>query len=194
MRIAQIIPCLGCNSGGPSRSVYEMNKGLRLIGEDSIILTLNYLDNPNIASDEWIHCIDVKKILPFEFNPRFKDLLMRSNCNLYHIHSIYNYPVTIAAKYAKKRGIPYIIAPRGSLYEAAIGSSSSMQKKIFNHLFLFQDLAHASAIHATCKEEMEQIRALGIKKPIAVIPNSISLPQEMPLVKCPSKFRLCFLG
>ena len=194
MNIAQVIPCLGRHSGGPSRSVYELSKGLRSIGVESEILTNNYIENPNIASDRWIHSVDISKMLPFEYNAKFKNVLKSRDYELFHIHSIYSYPVTIAARFAKNRGIPYIIAPRGSLYDAALNSSSVWKKRIFNHLFLYSDLQHASAIHATCREEMEQIRELGIKTPIAIIPNSISLPKEMPLIQTPSKFRLCFLG
>ncbi len=194
MRIAQVIPCLGQKSGGPSRSVYELCKGLRSIGVESEILTYNYIENPNIASDGWIHSVDVPQMLPFEYCAKFKWLFNNWDYELYHIHSIYSYPVTFAASYARKKGIPYIIAPRGSLYEAAIDSSSSWKKKIFNRLFLFSDLNHASVVHATCQEEMEQIRQLGVKTPIAIIPNSISLPQKLPLISTPTKFKLCFLG
>ena len=194
MKVAQVIPCLGQNSGGPSRSVYELTKGLRSTGMETDILTNNYLENPNIAADSWIHSVDIPKMLPFEFNTKFKKVLCDNDYDLFHIHSIYSYPVSLAAKYARRKGIPYIIAPRGSLYEAALDSSSSFKKKVFNHLFLFSDLNHASVIHATCEEEMLQIRRLGIKAPIAIIPNSISLPSEKPQLSAPNMFRLCYLG
>ena len=194
MKIAQIIPCLGQKSGGPSRSVYELTKGLRSIGVESEIMTNNYLRNPNIASDSWIYSVDIKNELPFEFNTKFCSLLKSKNYDLYHIHSIYSYPVSYAARYARKKDIPYIIAPRGSLYETAINSSSTLKKKVFNRLFLCDDLNNASVIHATCQEEMKQIRNLGVKTPIAIIPNSISLPEKFPCISMPSSFRLCFLG
>lgn len=194
MKVAQIIPCLGCNSGGPSRSVYELTKGLRTIGVEAEVLTNNYLENPNIACDEWIQKVDVKKISPFEYNNKFKGLLKRTRYDLFHVHSIYSYPVTIAAEYARKNNIPYIVAPRGSFYEAAIESSSKIKKMIFNKLLLIPELNHASAVHATCLEEMEQIRKLGVKTPIAVIPNSISIPEKKPVISMPPSFKLCYLG
>ena len=193
MKVAQIIPCLGTKSGGPSRSVYELTKGLRSIGVDSEILTCNYLENPNIASDSWIHSVDVKKVRPFEYYPQFKSLLS-PRYDLFHIQSIYSYSVTIAARYARKHKIPYVIAPRGSLYGAAMNSSSYWKKQIFNRIFLFNDLNNASAIHVTCQEELEQVRRLGIRAPIAIIPNSISLPERLPEIQTTSVFRLCFLG
>lgn len=194
MKVAQIIPCLGKNSGGPTRSVYELSKGLRSIGVESEIVTNNYLINPNIVTDDWIRSVDVAKIRPFEYSSKYRDLIRNSVYDLFHIQSVYSYPVTFAARYARKHNIPYIIAPRGSLYKAALDSSSYWKKQLFNRLFLFKDLQNASVIHATCEEEMNQLRKLGINTPIAVIPNSISLPNEMPQISETSKFRLCFLG
>lgn len=194
MKVAQIIPSLSQNSGGPSRSVYELTRGLRSIGVDSVILTNNYCKIPNITSEEWIYTIEREKYLPFGFSPKFGELLKSDNSELYHIHSIYSYSTTLAAKYARKKCLPYIIAPRGSLYETSINSSSVISKYLFNKYILFPDLQNADVIHATCVEEMNQIRNLGITSPIAIIPNSILLPDKMPSISSPSKFRLCYLG
>lgn len=196
MKVAQIIPCLGGYSGGPSRSVYELARGLRQISVESYILANNYQDNPNIASDEWIQTINLKTKPFFEYSHRFKNLINKSEYDLLHIHSIYSYPVSIAARIAKQKHTPYVIAPRGSLYESAQKNSffSFIIKTIFNELILYSDLEHASAIQATCEEEKKQIRRLGVKAPIAVIPNAISIPSVMPTISNPSRFRLCFLG
>ena len=194
MKVAQIIPCLGGNSGGPSRSVYTLTKGLREFGLDTEIVSYNYTFNPNIAKEPWIRAMDVDKMQPFEYDSRFKDFLDKREYDLFHIHSIYSYPVTIAARMARKKNVPYIIAPRGSLYRSAIKGSSALKKYLFNHLFLFSDLNHASVIQATCKEEMEEIRALGIKTPIAIIPNSVPIPDKLPVYGYPSKLRIGFLG
>ncbi len=194
MKVAQIIPCLGQNSGGPSRSVYELTKGLRSVNIDAEIITNNYLNNPNIANENWIRNNNISRIYPFEYNPYFKQLLNRNEYDLFHIHSIYSYPVTFATRFARKHHKPYIIAPRGSLYGNAISSSSKWKKLLFNRLFLISDLNHASAIHATCIEEMEQIRLIGVTSPIAVIPNSITLPSIFPKISKTKKIRLCFLG
>lgn len=194
MRVAQIIPCLGGNSGGPSRSVYTLTRGLRDFGLDTEIVSYNYTFNPNIAKEPWIRAMDVDKMLPFEYDSRFKGFLDEREYDLFHIHSIYSYPVTIAARLARKKNVPYIIAPRGSLYRSAIKGSSALKKYLFNHLFLFSDLNHASAIQATCKEELEEIRALGIKTPVAIIPNSVPIPEKMSAYGNPSKLRIGFLG
>ena len=194
MRVAQIIPSLGRKSGGPSRSVYTLTKGLRIAGCETEILTNNYFLNPNIVSEEWIKAIDVGKVRPFEYNPAFKKMMIESDYDLYHIHSIYSYPTTIAARIVRRKGKPYIVAPRGSLYQQAISGSSAWKKALFNRLFLMSDLNHASVVQVTCEEELLQVRRVGVQSPIAIIPNSLTLPDVTPRVTKPDKFRIAFVG
>lgn len=198
MKVAQVIPCLGQNSGGPSRSVYNLTKGLRMVGLDTEILTNNYRWNPNIASDEWIKAIECHKSRWHEYNPEYKRLLQKcindKKYSLYHIHSIYSYPSTIASMLFRSNNVPYIIAPRGSLYPSAIDVSSKLNKLLFNKLFLLRELNHASAIHVTCEEEMKAVRSLGVKSSIAIIPNAIYLPEERPKVPLLHHLRICYLG
>jgi hypothetical protein len=62
------------------------------------------------------------------------------------------------------------------LYPQALNHSKL--KKLFLKLFLFKDMNKASAIHATCEEEMQHLRNLGVKSPIAIIPNPIAINNE----------------
>lgn len=198
MKILQIVPCLGVNSGGPSRSVFELTRGLRERGVIAEIATQNYLTNPNLFDEEWIDALPVNKVKPFEYNAEFKALLsgkiMQEKFQLFHINSIYSYPTFIASYLANIKCVPYIIAPRGSLYPNVIESSSKWKKRIFNSLFLKKQLNNASAVHTTCVEEMEVIRKMGINAPIAIIPNSIQLPKERLEIESPDKIRVCYLG
>ena len=198
MRIAQIVPCLGVNSGGPSRSVYDLSKGLREAGVDLKIITQDYANNPNIVSNDWIIALPVEKVKIFEFNLEFKKLLStqieQNEFQLFHINSVFSYPSHIAAALALKAGIPYVIAPRGSLYKSAMEVSSKWKKRLYNTLFLKKQLNHASAVHTTCVEEMDALRQMGITSPIAIIPNSITLPSEKTEIETPDILRVCHLG
>ena len=198
MKVAQIVPCLGNRSGGPSRSVYNLSQGLRELGLLCDIITCNYQDDENIAPEDWIKVIELPQRRVFEYAPGFLSLLQHSQYDLLHIHSIYTYPVTIAAFWAKRNNIPYIIAPRGSLYPKALSSGSSRGiKKIFNKLVLTPLFNNSSVIHATSIEEMEVIRNLGYSTPIAVIPNSVPMEaKKRDVLQTPNRniFRLGYIG
>ena len=193
MRIAQIIPGLGLKSGGPSRSVCNLTKGLRNIGLEAEILTNNVLTNPNICDESWIKAVEQKRDRPFGYNSRFRSLLSDSSYDIYHIHSVYNYTSLISALVARKKSLPYIIAPRGSMYRNA-QKKSHLKKCLFNRLFMINDLNKAAVVHATCFEEMKELRDFGVKAPIAIIPNSLDIPSVFPATTFLKKFRVGFIG
>lgn len=194
MKIAHIIQCLGVKSGGPSRSVYNIVKGLRENNVDAFILTTNVASNPNIDSDEWIKCIDKKEPGMFEYTKGFGRLIKQSVADVYHIHALFSHAPNIAPFILRKMGKPYIISPRGSLYANSL-NQSRLKKQVFMKLILERDLNKAAALQATCIEEVHEIRNLGVKTPIAVIPNSLDIPQELPEVKLKNgKYRLGYLG
>ena len=194
MKIAHIIQCLGVKSGGPSRSVYNIVKGLRENNVDAFILTTNVASNPNIDSDEWIKCIDKKEPGMFEYTKGFARLIRHSVADVYHIQAIFSHAPIIAPSIIRKMGKPYIISPRGSLYANSL-NQSRLKKQIFMKLMLERDLSKAAALQATCIEELYEIRNLGIKTPIAVIPNSLNIPQNIPEIQLKDgKFRLGYVG
>lgn len=193
MRVTQIIPILGIHSGGPSRSLLDMTEGLRNSGIDATILTNNDLANPCISSEPWVHAIPYKARV-FEYNRLFKKEVERVESDLFHVHSIFRYPTTIAMRVAEKRGIPFIVSPRGSLLKAAMSSSSTWIKTVFNKMILFPDLKKAAALHATSREEMEDLLDLGLKRPVILIPNSIRMPDTLSNHRIQSRFRVGVCG
>ena len=68
------------------------------------------------------------------------------------------------------------------------------KKNIFLKLFLFNDLQKAACVHTTCIEEMRHVRNLGIKSPIAVIPNPIDITDREKTVVAKTKLRIGYLG
>jgi glycosyltransferase involved in cell wall biosynthesis len=78
------------------------------------------------------------------------------------------------------------------LYPQAL-AISKLKKQIFLKLFLMNDLNNAAAVHATCTEEMQYLRNLGIKSPIAVIPNPVNIAENKN-VSIFHKLRFGYLG
>jgi glycosyltransferase involved in cell wall biosynthesis len=55
-----------------------------------------------------------------------------------------------------------------------------LKKRLAWLLYQRRDLQSARVLHATSRQEAEEFRALGLKQPIAVIPNGVSLPPQSP--------------
>lgn len=196
MKIAHVIVDLGVHSGGPTRSVLSTVQALIRNKVNVDILTYASSFNKNICDASYIRTVNYENKMPFAYNYEFKELLTRSSYDLYHVQCIFTYPTYIVPRYAFKRKIPYIITPRGSLYEHAlkVPKLNWWKKKIYLKTILIPQLQHATVIQATCMEEMNEIRKLGVSVPIAVIPNPLKLPKNIISPSSPDKKRIGFVG
>jgi glycosyltransferase involved in cell wall biosynthesis len=192
MQVLHIISGLGVNGGGPSQSVYYTVKGLRERHIDADILTYQPDVNDKFISDEdYIIALPNKK-RPVAYSSGYKRYLENNCYDIYHTQGVWQYPTYIAANIARQYNKPYIITPRGMLYPQAL-NHSKFKKQLFLKLFLLNDMNKASAIHVTCEEEMQHIRNLGVKSPIAVIPNPVNISNEVDISN-QDKLRIGYLG
>lgn len=94
-----------------------------------------------------------------------------------HLHGIWVWQIHLAAKTARRMGIPYVVAPRGMLESWSL-KAKWLKKRMARFLYQDNDLRRAAALHATAESEAEQFRKLGFKNPIVVSPNGVSVPVE----------------
>ena len=113
------------------------------------------------------------------WSPRFSAVL-RERCSqadgaIVHDTGLWlptNHAAATAACHAR---LPFIVSPRGMLAPWALGFKR-WKKKFAWHLYQRRDLRCAKALHATSSLEAREIRALGFRQPIAVIPNGVEIP------------------
>jgi glycosyltransferase involved in cell wall biosynthesis len=94
-----------------------------------------------------------------------------------HSHGLWLLPNVYPGHAARHAGIPLIVSPHGMLGAEALQFSKA-KKTLFWHLFQRRAVAGAACWHATSEKEAHDIRAFGIKAPIAVIPIGIDLPTQ----------------
>ncbi|HYO23989.1 MAG TPA: glycosyltransferase [Lacipirellulaceae bacterium] len=80
-----------------------------------------------------------------------------------------------AARAARRTGVPRIVSPRGMLSPWS-RRHRQWKKKLAWALYAGRDMASAAVIHATSDLEMQELRELGVRQPIAVIPNGVDQP------------------
>jgi glycosyltransferase involved in cell wall biosynthesis len=68
-------------------------------------------------------------------------------------------------------------------------SFSRLKKRIFWHLLQKSTVARAACFHATSAQEYEEIRALGFRQPVAIVPNGIDIETMMTPAATPSAAR-----
>ncbi len=194
MEIVHFINTIDLNSGGPSKSVSDLALNQSLLGHKVIIFT-NSSAKPYLSESPHknLHLEFAKS--PKSFSNELRKYVDSNDFDLLHGHGIWQMPVHYMAQIAKRNKIPYLITPRGMLEPWAL-NEGKWKKKLALALYQRNDLAKADCIHATALMETENIRKLGFKNPVAVIPNGIDI-SEFPLLverKQKDKKTLLFLS
>lgn len=100
-----------------------------------------------------------------------------------HVHGLWRSPTRAAAALAASTNAtpsgraPLVIAPHGMLDPWAM-RRSRWKKRLVWSLWEQRALAGAGALQALCAAEADAIASLGLGRPIALIPNGVSLPQQ----------------
>ncbi|MDR1182283.1 MAG: glycosyltransferase [Bacteroidales bacterium] len=190
MKILHTISGMSAKSGGTSSSTYELIKGLQSTNIVADILSFApEVGDKLIGNEVFIKTVPRSK---YFISNAYKKALENSNYQLFHANGIWEYTELISAKTARRKKIPFVISPHGMLYPQAL-TVSKYKKQLFLKLFLMYDLNKSAAVHATCMEEMQHLRDLGIKSSIAIIPNSVSIPEKVS-TSTPDKLRIGYLG
>ncbi len=176
MNIEQVIWSIDKTIGGPSRSVTQILKILGLIAPESKFhLHTAKTDNPILTGFDLTNVVlDFYSKSTLSCLIGLEQKLSQSGADLFHGQAIWDLPVHQMAKTARKLKVPYVISPRGMLDPWSL-RQSKLKKQVALRLYQHDDLKRAACIHASATMEAENIRALGFKNPIAIIPNGIRL-------------------
>lgn len=175
LKVAHCLSSLEPSSGGPSRSVPGLAKALAKYGVTNEILSTA---NGQSGDKGRLTSVDIQ-VFSRTFPSRAcgsrrlkKWLLNDRSFDIYHGHGIWELPVHYMEMAARKHGRPYLIAPRGMLEPWCL-RYHRWKKRIALCLYQYRDLKNAVCLHATSHQEAGNFRVLGLKNPIAVIPNGV---------------------
>jgi glycosyltransferase involved in cell wall biosynthesis len=187
MRILHVIPSVAPAFGGPSKAVIEMARAVNRRGADSEIYTTNVnlkgvLDVP-LGTPVETGGVNIT-YFPIEASHHYKISLglasalrsITAAVDLVDIHSLYQFPSTAAAYFARRFGVPYIIRPHGSL-DPFLFRRHRLRKILYELGVERHNLAAAARIHFTSDEEMELARKSGIPFKPAVAPLGVDLDE-----------------
>lgn len=175
IKICHVISSMDKNFGGSAAYVQIVSN--ELVKYKNISIVTNKTNQP-LPLDP--------KVQIFRASPLFlglqgysielKSILSGIESDIFHGNGLWQFPVHCMAKVAQKTNVPYIISPHGMLEPWAL-NAGKLKKKIALWVFQFSDLELAACIHTTAQQEADNVRKLGFKNPIAVIPNGINLSE-----------------
>ncbi|MGJ8673013.1 glycosyltransferase [Rubritalea sp.] len=113
---------------------------------------------------------------PIQWSPQFERELLASSCDILHTHGIWQHPSFVALKWKKKLKRPHIASVHGMLEPWALKNKAWKKKPVWK-LWEHKNLQTADLLHATSQQEVDVLRALGLKAPIALIANGVDCEQ-----------------
>lgn len=101
------------------------------------------------------------------------------NADIVHLHGIWAPVMSAAAGAARRRSVPYIVAPHGMLDPWSL-TQKRLKKKLAMALGWRTILNRSAAIHCLNADEQKLLRPLGLTARTVIIPNGISLEELQP--------------
>ena len=178
MKVTHIVPSINTESSGPSYSVVALCQALESNGVDTSLVVLDLLnanEKPGFVKSFPAAGFPARLGRSPEMRNWLTESAKGGRIDVMHNHSLWMMPNVYSCNAVKGTDVPLIVSPRGTMSDWAINSGSKV-KKLFWPLIQRPALAAVTCFHATAESEYEDIRRLGFKQPVAIIPNGIDLP------------------
>jgi glycosyltransferase involved in cell wall biosynthesis len=125
------------------------------------------------------------------------------SAEIVHLHGLWQGHTRRGARTAREARVPYLIAAHGMAEPWAL-RQKALKKKLYTALIEGKNLRRASCLHALSRPEIDHLRALAPRTPIALVPNGVNLASledlpdrevlEAQYPRLEGKFVLLFLG
>lgn len=188
MHSCHVIAGINKKHGGPSHSVTGLCDALALSGQQVILVAqkprqeqladLVLPKHPNVTRVIFDGLSKFRIIHTPGYKSKLRQIICDQRPSIIHNHGLWLQCNHQSALVARELGLPYIVSPRGMLEPGAL-AFSAWKKKLPWLLWQRRVLEQTTAFCATSEQEAENIRRLGFRQPIAVIPNGIVLPEAV---------------
>lgn len=187
MRILHVVPTYlpAWRHGGPILAVHGLCKALAARGHEVTVLTTNVhgagtldvpLEQPVAMDGITVRYFPVRPPRRLYFAPglgRAAREEMRG-FDAVHLHSVFLWPTTAAARAAERSGVPYVLSPRGMLVPDLMRTHGRWRKLAWMLAAERRTIERAAALHATSALEAEEAARLDLPlPPVAIVPNGI---------------------
>jgi glycosyltransferase involved in cell wall biosynthesis len=198
LNVAQFVPSLELEASGPTYSVPALCTELFFQNVNIELFSTRVFENQTPAAvfdfpHESFNAISPVKLLCIA--PELMKIIKnrRDEFDIVHTHSLWTMTSSFPHSLKGNGNKPVVInAPRGTLSKWAL-NRSKWKKRLMWLAFQKRALNRVDCFHATAEKEKNEIRQMGFKQPVAIIPNGIDLPL-LDTAKQDRNRRLMFLG
>lgn len=195
VRTIHVVPAIAEEASGPSYSVKRLCAELVAQGQDVTLAALDWA--PLVVSPPFLKAFSVgagpRRLGRSPAMKRWLQEEVDSNpVVILHNHGMWQMNSVYPAWAAKKANAKLVVSPRGAFSTWAMANGSVL-KQLFWPFIQLPALRSANCFHATAHAEYLDIRRLGFRQPVAIIPNGVDFPTVCD--KCVASRRsLVFLG
>jgi glycosyltransferase involved in cell wall biosynthesis len=185
VKILHVIPVYepAWGAGGVVRVVSQLCRGLAQLGLDVTVYATDFGDGRKlpVPVDREVEVGGVKVwyfktdlFHKFAYSRSLREALRRHTreFDLIAFSTFWCYPGIPAGMEARRRGVPYIMFPGGSLSDYAL-ARKRLKKKLFFHLVEKSNLRRASALRYEVEMEREGAVPRRLTAPSFVVPNGL---------------------
>lgn len=192
MHLAHVVPHVGAEAAGPSYSVPRLCEAQAALGHAVSLLTLEA--GRSLAGVAVEVSSSVRVARGYGISPALHRAVGRAArvVEVVHNHSLWEMANISPGLVVPGKRALLVTSPRGTLSAWALERSAG-RKRLMRPL-QWPVLTRAGLLHATSVEELADIRRLGFRAPVAVIPNGIDMPGDVPPAAIGPLRVLLFLG
>ena len=175
MRVLHVIPSLSAKDGGPSFAIKAMAEALAREGVRVTVATTTGSREQGARSKERedapterrgyrVTCFK-RNLEPYKISFGLTKWL-RANVkefDLIHVHALFSFSSTMAARIARRNNVPYIVRPLGVLNQWGIRNRRRLPKLVSLRLIELPILLNSAAIHFTSEAEREEAALLDAR-------------------------------
>lgn len=192
MKLVHVVPRIDQEAAGPSYSVPRLCQALAARGHEVELSCISAREPiPGVRLDQHPDWPILKR---FEVSTSLARALRRKadQVDIVHNHSLWSMVNLASGLLVPGRHAKLVTSPRGTLSPWALSRTRQL-KRLLKPL-QWRALERAELLHATSEQEANDIRAQGLRAPIAVIPNGIDVPVDLPAIVDGERRRVLFLG
>lgn len=192
MKLVNVVPHINAEASGPSYSVPRLCQAIAARGHEVILSCL--------AAERAIPGVrtEVHPAWPilrgFAVSHRHALALRQASrrVDIVHNHSLWSMVNVASGWMVPGQRAKLVTSPRGTLSEWALGHNRRRKQLMWP--LQRRALLRADLLHATSEEEYADIRRLGLRAPVAIVPNGIDLPALVPRFAPEGERTLLFLS
>ena len=183
MRVLHVIPSLAVKEGGPSLAAKTIAEALAGQGAQVTVATTEGAHAPVIGDQLSVIREEPRRESPPTERRGYKIVSFRRNFEAYkvsfgltrwlrdnvkqfdlvHVHALFSFSSTMAARIACRNNVPYVVRPLGVLNQWGIRNRRRLPKLVSLRLIELPVLLNSAAIHFTSEAEREEAALLDAR-------------------------------